>query len=179
MAEAGTGNEVKYILSIFIDRASYQPCATLNTIEQGTGRYTRSSRFLLDSLRGHSEKDSSGESTGKSDIKQPTDHLLLPRASQEHTFSEGDPNVDIEFVKQIVHLFFKTEAMSLEITFIKKMNEHNAPAESFAIDARITLDSAAFKSSGRQNDIHERIAKSHPAEGVEAEESKDGITYIQ
>ncbi|KAK2871827.1 hypothetical protein FQN49_002788 [Arthroderma sp. PD_2] len=139
----------KFTLAIAVDRKSRGPCI----------RITRS------------DADANGTiyqfpfdyGTHNFDIKSITDTLGLPSATESLR----------ELLHGLMNIFVSKEAFLLEVKVGMTQDRKSVQV----LDARFGFDDAAYRSSGRQGDIHALRNKADevPAE-VEAE--KDGIVYI-
>lgn len=138
-------------LSVTVDRTALSPCLTVSS---GNGK---SLRFPFD--YNTTKLGSSADPV----ITTLASHLSLPETQRAKVG---------ELIETLWQIFREKEAFSLET----RIGSSNGALE--VRGARFGFDDAAFKSSGRQEGVHQlRDKKSEVPEEVEAE--KDGIVYVK
>ncbi|CAG7956015.1 unnamed protein product [Penicillium olsonii] len=141
-------------ISITVDRTALSPCIVASPRADSDPDHSKKFPFPYTQV----------EFDGASVIAAVASHLALPTLSQKQLAS---------FVQSLWEIYKDKEA------FVLETQVGVTPAGSFEVHgARFGFDDAAFRSSGRQEDIHRlrNIAEEVPEE-VEAE--KDGIVYVK
>lgn len=147
-----SGKGKKRLLSVGVDRNSLSPCVLASPANTDSPR-TEIKKFPFDYRK----------RVDKSTIDAISKHLELGDSSRQTM---------PKLVAGLVDLYMKKEAFLLETTFVERLGDLKV------VQARFGFDDAAFRSSGRQEDIHalRRVEDEIPEE-VEAEQ--DGIVFIK
>ncbi|KAK2761545.1 hypothetical protein FQN54_001373 [Arachnomyces sp. PD_36] len=149
------GNDFK--LSISIDRTALSPCISASPTANPTDSLARTRKFPFR----YGKKEFDANSTQMKDVAH---HLGLPKSANEQL---------AVLVQKLVDIFMSKEAFLLETQVTT-----STAGELQVNGARFGFDDAAFKSSKRQEDVHNLRNKSEEVpEEVEAE--KDGIVYVK
>lgn len=179
----------KYFMSMFVDRVNHQPCVIFSGASNHRDPYVHGHRYLLGWPSELPRNTHSLEST-TSFIDE---HFNAQKASffahitktipPESLNQAEDLNISSHnyrsTVERVVQVFFETEALLLETTFTFQSEAGRDASSMLAVDAHVVLDDAAYKSGGRQKDIHERVTTTSTDDGTALQASKDGITYIK
>ncbi|KAE8133196.1 putative succinyl-CoA synthetase subunit alpha [Aspergillus pseudotamarii] len=148
-------SEYDIFLNLTVDRTALSPCVIASTVADFAPSHTVKCPFP------YSNTDFS---SGKSPIIKPiASHLQLPEATHEKL---------AELIQALWQIFKEKEAYLLEV-------RANPSTEGLEVrGARFGFDDAAFRSSGRQKEVHSlRNLAEEVHEEVEAE--KDGIVYVK
>lgn len=152
VSDAAVSND-GFALSISVDRSSLSPCIVASPTLDPETSLALSRKFPFD----YANPDFSN-------LKAVVSHLKLPEAAQQKLQ---------ELVQKLWTIFKEKEAFLLET---KVTSTPNGALE--VRGARFGFDDAAYRSSGRQEDIHKlRNKEEEVPEEVEAE--KDGIVYVK
>ena len=180
--------ETKYFMSIFVDRANHQPCVIFSRASNHRDPYVHEHRYFLGWPGERSRNTSSGKSTTNSidglfNTQKASFFAHITRTITAVSNQAEDPNIDSYLyhstVEKVIEVFFETEALLLETTFAFQSETGRDASSMIAVDAHVVLDDAAYKSGGRQKDIYERVVASSTDDGIAAQASKDGITYVK
>ncbi|KAL2002217.1 hypothetical protein VTN02DRAFT_396 [Thermoascus thermophilus] len=152
VSDAAVSND-GFALSISVDRSSLSPCIVASPTLDPETSLALSRKFPFD----YANPDFSN-------LEAVAAHLKLPEAAQ--------PKLQ-ELVQKLWTIFKDKEAFLLET---KVVSTPNGALE--VRGARFGFDDAAYRSSGRQEDVHKlRNKEEEVPEEVEAE--KDGIVYVK
>ena len=184
-----TKKQTKYFMSIFVDRAIYQPCVLFSRASDDRDPYVQEKRYCL-GWSGEFPHNTKGlESTTESIKKQlnaQKEFLFTYIAeifAQKRSNQEEALNISLHqyrsTVERVVQMFFATEAILLETTFVFQAEARRDAPTMRAVKAHVVLDDAAYKSCGRQQDIHERETTTSTDDRIALQASTDGITYIK
>ena len=179
----------KYLMSIFVDRVSHQPCVIFSRASDNRDPYVQEPRLCLGWSGEFPHHTKSLESTTESIKKQfnaQKESLFAHVAgiiAQEGSTQAEALNISSHqyrsTVERVVQMFFATEAILLETTLAFQAEAGKKAPTMRAVQAHVVLDDAAYKSCGRQQDIHERETTTSTADRIALQASKDGITYIR
>ena len=183
------GTETKYFMSMFVDRANHQPCVIFCRASNHRDPYVHEHRYLLGWPGEWSRNTSSRKSTTTSidghfnTQKASFFAHITKKISAVSSKQAEDFNIASylyrSIVEQVIEVFFETEALLLETTFAFQSETGRDASSMLAVDAHVVLDDAAYKSGGRQKEIHERVMASSTDDGIAAQASKDGIIYVK
>ena len=177
----------KFIISIFIDRANFQPCAIASALKKD--KCLHNPKFLLGCRRELTWGEEGPRIINTSADKGYTNQRRQLSATLEALIS-AENLIQLDdigklrrhcerIVDLLISLFRRREALLLDVTFLKRIDADNVLAHLLAEDAHTVFDDAAYKSSGRQKKLHEGKAKDPQIDQDEVEASKDGIVYIK
>ena len=179
----------KYFLSIFVDRANHQPCVIFSRAPDRGDPYVQEPRHLLGWPGQLSHDTSSLESTTSAIDEQFNTQkaLFFIHIKKSVAPKSSDQAEDLKIglydyrstVERVIQVFLKTEALLLETTFAFRSEAGRDASSMLAVDAHVVVDDAAYKSGGRQKDIHERVTTTSTDDVTALQASKDGITYIR
>ena len=184
-----TQKETQYFMSIFVDRASHQPCVIFSRAHNHRDPYVYEQSYAL-GWPGKFSYDTKGrelttKSIGRYFEAQKASlfaHIAELIAANPSSQSENLNLSSYQYrstVEQVVQMFFETEALLLETTFIFQSEAGTDASSMIAIDAHVVLDDAAYKSCGRQKAIHECVTTTSTDDETVLQASRDGITYFK
>ncbi|KAL3458829.1 succinyl-CoA synthetase-like protein [Aspergillus heterothallicus] len=150
----GAKSDSDFYLSLTMDRTALSPTLIVSTSSAFESSSTTRLPFAY--------------TTDKFDAGNP----ILAAASKHLRLSESAGENLVELVKSLWQIYREKEAFTLEVQV------NNSPGSFEVRGARFGFDDAAFRSSGRQEEVHQlrNVAEEVPEE-VEAE--KDGIVYVK
>jgi len=145
------------LLAISIDREARQPCIIASPTIDPAEIFQKSKKFPF--------AYGTDEATSDAIIENVAAHLGISHKGEQ---------VLTKFIGDLVDIFMSKEAFVLETKIVLGSDGEGLQVEA----ARFGFDDAAFKSSGRQADVHAlRDIGSEVREEVEAE--KDGMIYVK
>jgi succinyl-CoA synthetase alpha subunit len=151
--ESASSSDSSICVSISVDRTALSPCIIASSTSESNPALSQKFPFPYTQTK-----------FGSSIIAAVASHLGLPASS--HPQLAG-------FVQALWEIYKEKEAFTLETQIAI-----SADGTLEVHGARFGFDDAAFRSSGRQEDIHKlRDTSEEVAEEVEAE--KDGIVYVK
>lgn len=151
------GSENGFKLAVSVDRTALSPCIAASPTTDAVDSVARTRKFPFN--YGKREFDAKG-----TQLKDIAHHLSLPKSSHSQLAS---------LLGRLVDIFMGKEAFLLETQVALSGN-----GELLVSGARFGFDDAAFRSSKRQEEVHNLRNKAEEVpEEVEAE--KDGIVYVK
>ncbi|KAL8787628.1 MAG: hypothetical protein Q9195_007674 [Heterodermia aff. obscurata] len=189
IASKQTKLETKYFMSIFVDRANYQPCVIFSRAYDHRDPYVHEHRCLLGwpSRVNHDTKSLESATNlvekhfnaQKASLFAYIAGIITPKASNQAEDLNISSDQYRSVVERVLEVFYETDAILLETTFSIQSEAGRDGSSIIAVDAHVVLDDAAYKSRGRQKDIYERMMTNSTDDEAALLASKDGITYIR
>lgn len=181
--------ETEYCMSIFVDRASRQPCIIFSKAYDDRDPYVHEPRCFIGwpSEGFHDTKGPESSTTSidkhfnaqKASLFAHISGIIKPKASNQAEDLKIKTDQYRAIVERVFHVFFETEALLLETTLAAQSEAGRDASSMVAVDAHVVLDDAAYKSGGRPKDNHERVTRTSTDDGTALQASRDGITYIK
>jgi succinyl-CoA synthetase alpha subunit len=148
-----SGSGKQRLLAVAVDRSTRSPCIIASPATDPEKMNDESKYFPFEYKTG----------VDASQIPAIAEHLQLHESSRASL---------PKLINQLVDLYMTKEAFLLETSIVERLGDLNVTG------ARFGFDDAAFRSNGRQADIHAlRRVEDEVPEEVEAE--SDGIVYIK
>ena len=150
-------SDKEYLLSVSIDRTSRSPCIIASPSTDPSDMFDLAEKFPF--------AYGSSDATSSAMLEKVSQHLQIPPSSQKPLLA---------LITNLVDIFMLKEAMGLETKFGIRDDDGSIQVQA----ARFGFDDAAFRSNGRQGDVHAlRDKDSEPREELAAE--KEGMIYVR
>lgn len=146
-------NGIRRRIAITIDRKSSSPCILASPTNDREQSYAEARRFIF----------SYQEGFDPSDIHAVAGHLQIDRSARRSL---------LNLINKLFDIFVEKEAFLLETDIIERSGDL------VVVGARIGFDEAAFRTAGRQSDVH-ALCHTGDKDAQELEAEKDGIVYVK
>ena len=180
---------VSMYFAIEVDRALCQPCIVHNTVKGDREVHKGAKQYVDWALREQGTIMIMKEVADSSfDGAKPFHHKALENAiekiaddTKKKANLTSDEHQDLKkSLRKLVGIFFHKEASQVKTWWFGQGNARKTThVKNFEVAATgFVFDDAAFRSCGRQKDIH-TLDQTQSFEKEEAEAQKDGIVYIR